>query len=64
MSNYKKVTADEAVAMAEVETYQAGEWVPVERVVVDGTTASVRFVGGGTSVAPTHFFTFRVLVDA
>lgn len=55
-----RITATEAAAdVTGVDAYQAGQWRQVERVTLDGETAAVRFVGGGSHVAPAHFFTFR-----
>jgi len=55
-----RITAAEAAAdVTGVEAYQAGQWRQVERVTLDGDTVAVRFAGGGSHVAPVHFFMFR-----
>lgn len=59
-TTYRKVTAQEATTLTGVQVYQASEWYDVESVTLAGPTAAVRFTNGGTDVAPSHFFIFRV----
>lgn len=59
MTEYTKITAEEAVTATDVECFQAGKWAAVDRVIVDKGSACIVFTGGGSSVAPLHFWTLR-----